>query len=265
VDAPADDATDGEGGGEQLGRQTAALHHDPGVELDVGPELPFRLAPVEGGDEGSLHRLRVRHPGPAQLASGPPHQRRTGIVTPVDGVPEAHELVAPPQVPVDDLVGVLGTAGGEDLPDQLQRPTGRSTVQRSRQRSQRRHQAGTGVRTRRRHHPGGERRGVEAVVDRRHEVPLQRPHLRPWCGCTAHESQIVGDVAVIALGVRHLDVVPGRHPVRRGGRQRSLAPTHPPQRGDEHRDQHAERHHVGTTLLDGEIEHRPATASGRGQ
>ncbi len=65
--------------------------------------------------------------------------------------------------------------GGADLVDQVQRPARRTAVQRAAQRTDRRDHAGADVGTGRGDDPRRERRGVEAVVDRRDRGTARPP------------------------------------------------------------------------------------------
>ncbi len=104
---------------------------------------------------------------------------RAGVVGLVDGVAEAHDPLAPLDRGADPGVGVVG---GADRVEQCRAPG--SVRRRAADRTARRwrHDGGAEVGAGRGDDPGGERRGVEAVVDGRDQVLLDGAGVRSGSG-----------------------------------------------------------------------------------
>ena len=108
----------------------------------------------------------------------------------------------------------LGPVGGADGVEHVEGPAGRTAVERPRQRADGpddgRGQVGPG----RRDDPGGEGRGVEAVVDGQDQVLLDGPHMGGRGLFARQHPQVVGGVGEVVRGGDRV-----RFPLRCGGRR----------------------------------------------
>ena len=111
-------------------RQAAVVHHDAGVELDVGVEVAARLQLGEHVDDRLLDDLGELDLVGVDALGDAAEEQRARVVGLVDAVAEPHDLLAAGDV-VDEVgPGVLG---GADRLEQVERPRRRAAVQRARQ------------------------------------------------------------------------------------------------------------------------------------
>src|SRR3954471_13322089 len=94
VGAPADHAARRERRGEHLAGQSAPVHDDAGVELNVRVEPPARLELGQHLDRLGLDLLGQLHVRSAEALGDAAQHDRAGVVGLVHAVPEAHEPVA---------------------------------------------------------------------------------------------------------------------------------------------------------------------------
>ena len=214
VRRPAGDAADGEGRREQLGRQPQAVQQQRGVELDVGVQAAVRLALAEQAQGRGLDRAGelVERPvaAAARRTAPPPRPGRR----PADRAPGRRGGRSPSAARRGRASRGCTASARSGVPISKTMSSagpGRAAVQRPFKRPD---GAGDGrdqVRSGGDDHPGGEGRGVEAVVGHRVEIGLQpaRPLRRRL------------------LAGQHVEEV-RRVPEILAGRQRLLAPQQPP-------------------------------------
>ncbi len=215
--APADDPAGGERRREHVPRYPAGIHHDPRVELDVGVERTPGLGLGEHRDDRVLHGGRELRGGPADRVSDLAQQRRARVLALVDPVAEAHDPAASPDRVADPG---LGPVRAPDVVEHLEHAGGRAAVQRTGQGSHGPDDRGAEIRARGRDHPRGKRRGVEAVIDRGDQVPLQRPDVLRVRALAAEQVEVVGRGG--QFRVRGHRLLPLVQPVQRREQHRRL-------------------------------------------
>jgi hypothetical protein len=242
VRAPSDGATRGERRGEHLAGQAAGLHHHTRVELDVGEQRTTGFELGQGADHGGLDRERGLGPLAAELLRDPAQQDRPRVVGGVDAVAEAHDPIArrhrvahPP----------LGIAGPVDLVQHVERPARCAAVQRSRQRPDGTADGAGQVGAGRGDDPGGEGRGVEAVVHGQDQVLLQCTHLRGRGLRAGDHPEQVRDVSQIGTG-----------------REGSFAVAQPMCRRDDGRHHRAQTQGLVDQLVAVDVQGRPPAGGG---
>ena len=217
---PAHRAADGERRREQRARQARRRHHHAGEELDVARQLPVRLEPGQCGEDAlprpprpgrrgrrTRHRGRWRSPATGPIA-GP------GAV---HGMAEAHD---PPPCGHLRLHPGLGARRVADGVEGVEGPTRRAAVQRPGERTE----GGTDdvgqVGSRRGDDAGGERRGVEAVIDGQLRYCSSGPRRGRGRRLAGDQPEVVSGVAELsaARGVDRLQ--PEAGPVQRGDDRR---------------------------------------------
>ena len=196
-----------------------SVHHDPGVELDVGVQLAAGLELGEDLDDPRARPARPARPARRAVAAEPlgdlAQQPRARVLGAVDGVAEAHDPVAGQRPArrtqrVDPVRRCRSRPAGPAPGSARRRAAARTARRCAPTRQARDVGAGRGD------HPGGERRGVEAVVDGRASGTARRPG-----PCSA----------VGSLAGEHREVVRGVAEVGRAGSSGSRPWPQPVQRG----------------------------------
>ena len=184
---PGDRAADGERRREQRSRQAGRRHHDAGEELDVARQRAVRLEPAQRVEDAALDIDRLLDEVAAEPDGDLPQQRRPGIARAVDGVAEAHDPAAGGDLALHPRRRARRVTDGVEG---IEGPARRTAVER----------AGEGAEGGTDHvgHVGagrgddtcGERRRVEAVVDRQDEVLLERPRRDVGRGLAGHGAEV---------------------------------------------------------------------------
>ena len=161
VRRPATGARTGEHRREHVRGHLGEVEDDRRPELHVGLEHPVGAALLELGQRGLLQRLGDLVARRVELLGGTAQHPGARVLGAVDAVAEAHQPLALVEQALDVRRGVAALLHVADHPEH---PRRRTAVQRAAHRADGAGERGGDVGTGRGDHPGGERRGVHAVL-----------------------------------------------------------------------------------------------------